>query len=198
MADQLFSRRDFMRVLVTAAAAYPISGLAELRSKETSLAVYKKSSVINKEPWLTIAEVQAHLFPTEKNSPGAKDIHALEYLQTMILSPDIEPAERKLIHDGVGWLNDLSKQQYSKTFVNLTADEKEKILRQVEGSNAGSRWLSLLLTYLIEALLSDPVYAGNPKGIGWKWLNHQPGFPRPDKNKKYFKLGKPRYRTIKG
>jgi len=197
MVDQLFSRRDFMRVLVTAAAAYPLSSLAELRSKEESLAVYNRSSVINKEPWLTIAEVQEHLFPAEKNSPGAKDIHALEYLQTMIQSPDVEPTERKLIHDGVGWLNDLSKQQHLKTFIELTAGDKEKILRRVEGSKAGSRWLSLLLTYLIEALLSDPVYAGNPNGIGWKWLNHQSGFPRPDKNKKYFKLGKPRFRTIK-
>lgn len=191
MADQLFNRRDFMRVLVTAAAAYPFLSLAELRSKEQSLTVYK-------EPWLTIAEVQEHLFPADKNSPGSKDIHALQYLQTMILSPDVEATDRKLIHDGVGWLNALSKQQYSKTFVKLTSDNKEKILRRVEDSNAGSRWLSLLLTYLIEALLSDPVYAGNPNGIGWKWLNHQPGFPRPDKNKKYFKLGQPQYRMIKG
>jgi len=54
-----------------------------------------------------------------------------------------------------------------------------------------------LLTYLLEALLADPVYAGNPNGIGWKWLQHQPGFPRPTKNKKYFKLDKHRYRTTK-
>ncbi|HFD31555.1 MAG TPA: gluconate 2-dehydrogenase subunit 3 family protein [Gammaproteobacteria bacterium] len=192
MNDPLFNRRDFMRVLVTAAAAYPLSGLAALRSKNEN-----NIPATLKEPWLTISVVQEHLFPAEKDSPGAKDIHALEYLQSMITAPDIEAEDRKLIHDGVGWLNDLSKQQYSKQFIELTEDDKEKILRRVEGSNAGSRWLSLLLTYLIEALLSDPVYAGNPKGIGWKWLNHQPGFPLPNKSKMYFKLGKPRYRNTK-
>ena len=31
----------------------------------------------------------------------------------------------------------------------------------------------------------DPVYGGNPDGIGWKWLMHPPGFPRPPKGKTY-------------
>ena len=39
----------------------------------------------------------------------------------------------------------------------------------------GRAWLSLLLYYIFEALLSDPVYGGNPDGIGWQWLEHQPG-----------------------
>ncbi len=190
MASSVFSRRDFMRILITAAAAYPLSGLATLRNKSSL-------SINLKEPWLTIAVVQEHLFPAEKNAPGAKDIHALEYLQSMLKAPDVTEEERILIRNGVGWLNNLSQQQYSKHFIELAAGDKEKILRRVEGSRAGSRWLSLLLTYLIEALLSDPVYAGNPDGIGWKWLNHQPGFPRPDKSKMYFKLGKPRYRNTK-
>jgi gluconate 2-dehydrogenase gamma chain len=37
----------------------------------------------------------------------------------------------------------------------------------------------MLLDYIMEALLTDPVYGGNPNSIGWQWLKHQPGFPRP-------------------
>jgi gluconate 2-dehydrogenase gamma chain len=48
--------------------------------------------------------------------------------------------------------------------------------------------LSLLLYYIFEALLSDPVYGGNPGGIGWQWLEHQPGFPRPPADKIYGNL----------
>jgi len=55
----------------------------------------------------------------------------------------------------------------------------------------------MLLTYILEALLTDPVYGGNPNGIGWTWLQHQPGFPTPTEDKKYYKLRKDTYRNIK-
>ena len=192
MADKkLLSRREFMRILATAAAAYPLSSLAVNRQQITS------SNKVIKEPWRTLSVVQEHLFPAEKASPGASDINALEYLRGMMVAPDFDKVQYELIHNGVGWLNDLAKNQYAKKFIQLDTDSKEKILRRVESSNAGSRWLSTLLTYLIEALLTDPVYGGNPNGIGWKWLQHQPGFPRPGENNKYYKIGKSRYRNIK-
>ena len=181
---KLISRREFIQILATAAAAYPLSSLAANR-KNIPVAVE------HKEPWLTLSVVQQHLFPAEKNSPhsiGANDINALNYLRNMMATPGFDKEDAELVHNGVKWLNDLSKQQHSKKFNQLDTKSKEKILRRIEGSNAGSRWLSLLLTYLLEALLSDPVYGGNPNGIGWEWLQHQPGFPRPAADKKYFKL----------
>lgn len=191
----LLSRREFVQILAVAASAYPLVG-CDNNSHKTSTLFNNKS-----EPWLTLSTVQDHLFPQEKtnkdNSPSAKDIHALAYLQNMMNAPDFDKEEYELINNGVGWLNDLSKQQYSKKFVQLDTDAKEKILRRIESSRVGSRWLSVLLTYLIQALLTDPIYGGNPNGIGWAWLQHQPGFPRPPENKKYFKLNQKRYRNIK-
>ena len=64
-------------------------------------------------------------------------------------------------------------------------------MRQIEQSRAGRNWLSLLLTYVLEALLADPVYGGNPDGIGWQWLEHQPGYPRPPADKSWYKLATP-------
>ena len=192
-SETLLSRREFISILAAATAVYPLSGLAESRSNKTAFKTYK-------EPWLTLSVVQQHLFPAETHSPtsiGASDIHALEYLRATMKAPDFDDDEKKRIHQGVAWLNDLSKQQYSKKFIQLDNDSKEKILRRIEGSRAGERWLSTLLTYLLEALLTDPVYGGNPNGVGWKWLQHQPGFPRPPENKKYFKLDKNRYRKTK-
>jgi len=55
-----------------------------------------------------------------------------------------------------------------------------------------------MMSYLIEALLSDPVYGGNKDQKGWLWLEHIPGFPTPGPDKVYFKLGahaSPRRRT---
>lgn len=183
----LISRREFISILSSLPALTPLSLLA---NNQTSTAYIK-------EPWLTLSEVQQHLFPQEKSSIGARDIQALEYLRATMNAPDFDNDEKKLIHNGVSWLNDLSKQTYTKVFVRLDDNSKEKILRRIEGSRAGERWLSTLLTYLLEALVTDPVYGGNPNGIGWKWLQHQPGFPRPPENKKYFKLDPKRYRNTK-
>ena len=186
----LLSRRKFIQYLTIAVSSYPISSLAISR-KQNNI------SQPDKEPWLTLSKVQEHLFPTEPNSLGAEDINALVYLQNMMDTPDFPKDEKELINNGVTWLDDLAKQQYAKKFIQLNTDEKEKILRQIENSKAGSRWLSLLLTYLLQAIVVDPIYGGNPKGIGWEWLEHQPGFPSPVESKKYFKLKQKRTRTIK-
>lgn len=188
------SRREFIQLLATAAAAYPLTSLAE---KRKHLPGNKELNETLSEPWLTLSSVQQHLFPAEKDSPGASDIQALQYLRNMMSAPDFDKEEGMLIHNGVGWLNDLSKQQYTKNFVQLNSDAKEIILRRIENSKLGSRWLSLLLTYIFEALLTDPVYGGNPEGIGWNWLEHQPGFPTPSEDKKYFKLRKQTHRNLK-
>lgn len=187
------SRREFIQLLATAAAAYPLSSLAEKRKHLSS----EKVTRLLSEPWLTLSSVQDHLFPAEKDSPGASDIAALTYLRNMMSAPDFDKEDAMLIHNGVGWLNDLAKQQYEKTFVQLDSKAKEIILRRIENSKLGSRWLSLLLTYIFEALLTDPVYGGNPNGIGWTWLEHQPGFPTPTEDKKYFKLRKSIHRNTK-
>ena len=160
----------------------PLNTLAERRSAPTAATSFD-------EPWLTIGEVQEHLFPADETSPGAYDIAALNYLHNMIHAPDISSEERDLIKNGAGWLNDLSMQVYQLKFIKLNETQRESILRKIEQSRAGSRWLSLLMDYLIEALLSDPVYGGNKNGAGWKWLQHQAGFPQPGPDKKYFNLG---------
>lgn len=177
-------RRTFMAITGSLLATRPLASLAEVRDDTESIEHTELS-----EPWKTIDAVQNHLFPASKDSPGAKDIHALVYLQRMIKAPDITSGERELIKRGEGWLNDLCKQKFDRRFTGLSHDEREKILRQVERSSAGERWLSKLMTYIIEALLSDPVYGGNPDGIGWKWLQHKPGFPLPDESHRYYQIG---------
>ena len=176
------NRRTFITLLASAMAIYPLGSLAEKR-------LLQSSNPKLEEPWSTIAAVQEHLFPADENSPGANDIQALTYLQNMMNAPDISESERQRIKDGSGWLNDLSIKDFKLSFIELDEKNHESILRKIEQSRAGSRWLSLIMTYLIEALLSDPIYGGNTNGIGWKWLEHQPGYPTPGEDKKYYMLG---------
>ncbi len=175
-------RRAFLLLLANAAAAYPLSLLAEKRLTQTT-------TIELQEPWKTLDVVMEHLFPADEDSPGSRDIQAIPYLQNMLQAPDVDEDERNFIINGVGWLNDLSLKNHSAKFIALDVAKRENVLRTIEQSRAGERWLSVLLTWLFEALLSDPVYGGNPEGIGWKWLEHQPGYPTPPPDKMYFKLG---------
>lgn len=136
------------------------------------------------DPWTIIAAVQDVLFPAEADAPGAQEIHAIAYLRGALAEPRHDREEGRLILKGAGWLDDLSRQRQGKGFLELAGEPREAMLQQIAASEQGEHWLATLLFYVCEALLTDPVYGGNPNGIGWAWLGHTPGFPRPTTDKR--------------
>jgi len=151
-------------------------------------AANKSSTIPLEDPWQTLEVVQEHLLPSETDSPGAKEINALEYLRNVTKDPTIDSEEKEFILNGVKWLNDLALEKHKAVFTSLSQLQRTSMLREITKSKSGRNWISKLLSYILEALLSDPVYGGNPNGIGWKWLEHHPGFPRPPMNKRYWDL----------
>lgn len=137
------------------------------------------------QPWQTFAAVQQQLFPADGDGPSARDINATLYLKSVLEATDTEAGDRAFLLDGIKWLNALTDKQFHKAFVALDVYEQDKALQTIATSSAGERWLSQLILYIMEALLTDPVYGGNPDTIGWRWLQHQAGFPRPPRNKRY-------------
>ncbi|MET0029358.1 MAG: gluconate 2-dehydrogenase subunit 3 family protein [Candidatus Thiodiazotropha sp.] len=135
--------------------------------------------------WRLIADVQERLFPSEPEAPGAREINALTYLQWVVGDRNIDAQERAFILQGCDWLESLSREQHGRGFIALDTEQQEAMLERVARSEAGENWLSTLLLYLLEALLTDPVYGGNPDAIGWRWLQHRPGFPRPNEHNRY-------------
>ena len=150
-------------------------------------ALFVPSGVLaqTENPWPVLAAVQEHLFPSAPGSPGARDIRALTYLQWVLADPRGDHEQQRFILKGVDWLEDLARQRHHASFLDLDPIRSEWLLREVAGSEKGDHWLSTLMFYLCEALLADPVYGGNPEGIGWTWLQHQPGFPQPTPDKRY-------------
>lgn len=168
--SRLTSRRNFLLGLAGGSLAGLFGGIAfaagSTRLDET-------------QRWQILDVVQRHLLPSEPDSPGATEIRALDYLRFVVTDPKIDAQERQFILEGVGWLEELSHQQHGDSFLALEAGVREQLLRRIATSPAGENWLSTLILYLMEALLGDPAYGGNPDGIGWRWLRHTPGFPRP-------------------
>lgn len=134
--------------------------------------------------------VQIQLFPDDGNGPSARDLNAIAYLEwAMTDQKNREDGDPEFIAKGIGWLDDLSEQTQGDSFVKLSDKQQDKVLKQIAKSQTGKNWLSVLMYYLAEALMLDPVYGGNPEMIGWKWLEHQAGFPRPVAGKTYRDFG---------
>ncbi len=135
--------------------------------------------------WRLIEAVQAQLLPSEPQAPGAREINALPYLQWVVGDAHLDADERAFILRGSEWLEALTRDTHDRSFLDLTPGQQQAMLERIARSEAGEHWLATLLLYLFEALLSDPIYGGNPDAVGWRWLRHRPGFPRPDERNRY-------------
>jgi gluconate 2-dehydrogenase gamma chain len=174
------NRRAFLIAVSTFAGGYGLSLILP-----DVLQFIRKPGALNPDQENTLREVQRHLFPSTNASPGADEINALAYLQLVLLDPVLDPRDQKFIINGIGWLEEECLTMFSTGFTNLEFIQKEEILRKIEKENWGERWLSDLLKYIFEALLTDPLYGGNPEGIGWEWLTHAAGIPRPSEANRY-------------
>lgn len=172
-------RRVFLKTAGTLAAAASLPALSGCGRKAAETADLPDTV------WHTLAAVHAHLFPTEPAAPGAAELDTLGYLKAALDAPGFDPAERAAILRGAEAVEAHAQPQ---DFAELAETEREVVLRAVEATESGRAWLEGMLNYLIEALLTDPVYGGNPNGAGWRWLDHNPGFPRPPAGKRWFLL----------
>jgi gluconate 2-dehydrogenase gamma chain len=176
--QRLFTRRQ----LLIAAAAGSLAAVFPQASVATA------GSTKKLDPWPLIDAVQQQLFPNEDHAPGAREINALGYLKFVVSDTTLAPEDREFITRGAAWLEDMAQQMYKKSFLALSNTDQEKVLQRIAASEAGENWLSTLLLYIVEALLTDPVYGGNTQQRGWTWLQHVPGFPRPPLDKTFPRL----------
>ncbi|MEA3278955.1 MAG: gluconate 2-dehydrogenase subunit 3 family protein [Pseudomonadota bacterium] len=138
--------------------------------------------------WRTLAAVQDHLFPTEAGAPGAREINAALYLKFVLSDPRLDPADGAMIRRGVDRVDRIALELQGAGFPTLSVADREAVLRRMEQTEGGEQWLHAILDYILEALLTDPVYGGNPGAIGWKWLDHWQAAPHPPPEKRYFLL----------
>lgn len=126
-----------------------------------------------------ILKASYHLFPNSKLGVGAVDLHISNYLAQVFSDKRLLKEDKDAFLKGGYWLEESSFEIYDKSFLNLSIDEKEKLLQKVSRERWGENFIYTSLNYIFEALLSAPVYGSNIDEIGWKWLDHNAGFPQP-------------------
>ncbi|MBI3136419.1 MAG: gluconate 2-dehydrogenase subunit 3 family protein [Bacteroidetes bacterium] len=132
-----------------------------------------------------LKSVMEILFPNDGNGPGIDDLHAFEYIMWVLHDTGSYEKYRNLAIEGITWADEQTQKNQQKNYLELSQAEREQAVAHFNETDYGTEWLSIILTYILEALLLDPIYGGNPDGIGWKWLNHTPGYPQATEELRY-------------
>lgn len=174
-------RRGFLKLMLGSAVASQIPWWVACQSDRES----PDDFIMNENQRDLLKEVQSFLFPSDGNGPGANELNALDYLQWVLLDPNMDPEEKKYLLKGISWVEETAREERNTSFLNLEEEAKENLLEAIASEDWGEAWYSMNLTFIFEALLSDPIYGSNRDGMAWKWLEHNPGYPRPTEEMKY-------------
>ena len=186
LTKKSLSRRNVLKGALKSAGGASV--VAALPFSAWSVEQVSLTDKLTNDPWLTLDAVLNHLLPSSKTGPGAKEIQATNYLFNVVHLQPTEQNEIDFIYKGVGWLNGYSQSELQQNFIQLNQPEKEKLLRGISQSKAGENWLNTLLGYILEAMLTPPVYGGNPNKVGWQWLEHSGGFPLPTEGTRFYEI----------
>jgi len=167
------NRKQFLKSILLGSAVTQIP-FAELLGQVTP-----NNEILSSGQVEILQSVQEILLPSDENGPGIIEINATEYLVWILSDKNKDPEEIEYIINGIGWVNETAEENYQKKYLDLSQLEREQLIAFISKESWGESWLSVILSFIFEALLCDPQYGGNPEGIGWGWLNHYPGQPRP-------------------
>ena len=103
---------------------------------------------------------------------------ASRYGYQSVLSP------QEVYRRGLGFLDAYAQSKHEKNFVDLTTDEQDAILGEMQEDTAtgfegpsGRAFFTTLRNDTIEGMFSDPMYGGNQGMVGWKLIGY-PGAQR--------------------
>jgi hypothetical protein len=189
LSQSLNNKLSRRSALKSAAGALAIASMPVMLNANTlTKNANQLHQLLATDPWRTLNAVLNHLLPQSPTGPSAKEINATQYLYNVVFEQPTDQVEIDFIYRGVGWLNGYTQSQLQQNFVLLSDQNKEKMLRSISRSEAGDNWINNLINYLYEAMLSPPIYGGNPNGIGWQWLEHHGGYPLPKMGNRYYEL----------
>ena len=176
-----FNRRNFIKGMsaMTVLASMPLT----ISCKPE--VIHDFNNQLSDDEMTSLTAILNHLFPATKNAPGASEINAANYFTWVLTDVEKDPEERTIMKDGIGWVNEIAIENFNKRFEILDKEEKEKTLRLMAEESWGESWISVTITQIFEALLSDPIYGSNTNQMGWKWLEHTTGAPQPTNKNNY-------------
>lgn len=185
--DDLFvwqtNRRDWLRAALIGGS---ITQLAFLQACGDSKQILENGNDLLTAQQATILKsVMDILFPDDGNGPSVDDLHSFEYVMWVLHDSGASEKYRTLAVEGIDWAEERIQQTQQRGYLDLNQAERERAVAYFNEDAYGQEWLNVIMSYILESVLLDPVYGGNPDGIGWKWLNHTPGYPQATEELRY-------------
>ncbi len=177
------SRKEFIRSLLVIGVAVNIPFFTSCETKE-NLEEFDFTP-LSAEQFKVLQALQLVLFPRNENGPSALQVNADKWIVYVLNDSREGQREKAFILEHLDGLNALSQEIYKTSYDLLSIDRQEGVLELFFEERDPKRWGSRMLTLIFEALLLDPLYGVNPNNIGWTWLSHNPGMPRPNEKNMY-------------
>jgi gluconate 2-dehydrogenase gamma chain len=179
------SRRSFIRnvLLGSVIIATPWIASCEINSKK----VFEGKGVFTDDELELIHNLQNVLFPNDGNGPSAADVNAHNYLVWYLSDELLKKKDFDFIVNGFQSFKKFAQKELGSSvhLLDLKNDDWQIIITKSCEIYEHKDWLSRILTLIFEALLLDPIYGCNTNELGWEWINHIPGNPRPSDVLKY-------------
>lgn len=179
IVKRIHSRRSFITNLIGAGLIINLPLINSCKTDSTkSFLSERQKSIFN----FTFS----YLFPDDDYfGPYYKSVKSMDYLLWLLQDKYVDPEENQYILNGVTWVDETAIEEFNIHFEKLNNKQKHSLYKTILKADWGENWLSRILTVIIESMFADPIYGSNPDGIVWKWIDHNPGQPRPNNNNKY-------------
>lgn len=129
-----------------------------------------------------------YIWPNDGNGPGIESANVMHFFLWVLSDKNFDPEIKQYLYNGMTWVDETATENYYRHFEKLKRNEKEELFAKITETDWGDGWISKIINFIFEALFSDPIYGSNPDNISYKWLQHNPGFPRPEDKNKYESL----------
>jgi gluconate 2-dehydrogenase gamma chain len=124
--------------------------------------------------------IVARLIPSDANGPGAREAHAVRYIDRGLAGA--LAGSREAYRTGLAALDRYSLSSRGRPFMALSPTDQDSVLIDVEtgsatGTNAGfqgssTQFFNLLRTHTWQGTFGDPYYGGNVNFVGWDLLGY--------------------------
>ncbi len=181
------NRRKWLKTALLGCIALQLPWISscESLSPETKYKDLDGKGVFSISEMKSIVAIQNILIPEDGNGPSAYNVNAHNYFVWTLLDERADSENKSYFKDKLSKLLSISKEDYQLDFYQLSTDNQKSFISKMATTGWSRSFLSRMITIIFEAMLFDPIYNINPKGIGWKWLDLPVGFPQPTNTTKY-------------
>jgi hypothetical protein len=162
-AEGQLSRRDLLKqVGLAGAAIVAMPELGRVLLFRRGLLAQARAGTLTATEFATLDAICARLVPTDENGPGAKEAHAANYIDRAL--GDALASYRDDYSLGLAAVNVYAhlKQTSARTFADLTADQQDAVLREMEQDvplgfiPSSARFFNLIRAHTLQDMSTPP------------------------------------------